>query len=245
MRKNTLIIALTLFANFIVAQDVCEAKEESLEDLNSITKCVIDKTEKVNSSGTKSKKLSVKISTSTRYLKGRIKKKEAVTGLAGINISGVTDLKTSSSVAESLQLKDESANNISVLMSKISKEQLKNASEFEDLDKIPLFEKCESSTKEANSQCFNEEMMSHIQKHFRYPKEALLKKIQGNVWVRFVIDEDGNVTNLKTLCPKNGAPLKEEAIRVISKLMAFKPAQQKGKNVLAKYGFPINFSLED
>lgn len=247
MRKSAIIVLLALLANtsFLVSQEVCETPEESIEDLNSITKCVIEKTEKVNSSGKKTKKLSVKISSSKRYLKRRIKNKTAVSGLGGINTSGINAIDSEAKISESLNIKETGANNISILMAKISKEQLKNASSFEDVDQIPLFKACKVSNKEANSNCFNENMMAHIQNHFQYPKDAIINKVEGNVWVRFVIDEEGNVTNLKTLGPKNGETLKDEAIRVISKLTSFTPAMKKGKKVLAKYGFPINFSLQD
>ena len=246
------VVALALLANahFIVSQEVCEKKEESFEDLNSITKCTIEKTEKTTKTGKRSKKLSVKVSSSTRYLKRRVKeqrlKKQQVSSIGGINASGINEKTTSKSdITNSLELKDSGSANISKLMAKISRDQLSNASVFEEVDQIALFKTCEVSDKQSNSECFNEEMMAHIQKHFRYPKEALVNKIQGNVWVRFVIDEDGNVTNLKTLGPKNGELLKNEAVRVISKLPPFKPAVKKGKKVIVKYGFPINFSLED
>ena len=75
MRNSKFILLFILFISIVhlSAQEVCESDEAPIEDLNSITKCVIDKTEKVNSSGKKTKKLSVKISSSTRYLKKRIK----------------------------------------------------------------------------------------------------------------------------------------------------------------------------
>ena len=93
--------------------------------------------------------------------------------------------------------------------------------------------------------CFNTEMIKHIQKYFRYPSEAVRDQIQGEVWVRFIIDKNGYVRNIKTLGPKNGEILNEEAKRVVTKLSRFKPARREGKRVSVKYGFPINFSLEE
>ncbi|WBX73724.1 energy transducer TonB [Tenacibaculum pacificus] len=88
-------------------------------------------------------------------------------------------------------------------------------------------------------------MMLHIQKHFRYPNDAVISKTQGEVWIRFIIDENGTVTNIKTLGPENGEVLIDEAIRVVSNLPKFTPAMKKGKKVHSKFGFPINFSLEE
>lgn len=88
-------------------------------------------------------------------------------------------------------------------------------------------------------------MVKHINKHFKYPSEAIRNQIQGEVWVRFIIDNNGFVRNIKTLGPDNGEILNEEAKRVVFKLPNFKPAKNNGKTVSVKYGFPINFSLEE
>ena len=239
MRVRVLINALLLMlcVNLIHAQDTCESDESLIDDLNVITKCNIDNTEETSASGKKTKKLSVKVSTSTRYMKKRTNK-----SAVGMNSAGVESLKTGS-IGNKLNLS--AVSNVEKLKEKLSAERLKNSFEFEDVDVVPLFGKCKLlKSNEANS-CFQEQMMLHIQKNLKYPHEAVLKKIQGNVWVRFVIDDEGNVTNLKTLSPKKQVLLTQEAERVIAKLPIFTPAKRKGKNVMVKYGFPINFSLEN
>jgi len=168
-----------------------------------------------------------------------------------MNTAGVESSKANTSINKDIKLvssvdnKESSLSNIQKLKEKLSKEQLQNSFEFEDVDVIPAFEKCEGVKKKEAMSCFNVQMMKHIQQNFRYPQDAVINKVEGNVWVRFVIDELGNVTNLKTLAPKNGELLKQEAERVVSRLSSFVPAKKGGKNVLVKYGFPINFSLED
>lgn len=88
-------------------------------------------------------------------------------------------------------------------------------------------------------------MVKHIEKHFNYPNEAVIKKIEGNVQTRSIIGKDGNVTNIKTLGPKGGEVLNNEAKRVVAKLPKFIPGKNNRKKVSVKYGFPINFSLEN
>ena len=245
MRKSVLsTVLLVVFSTIVVnaQQKTCESNENVIEELNSITtKCTVDKTEKTTASGKRTKKLSVKVSSSTRYLKRRVN--HEVLGLGDVNTSGVESLNSNTNASNTIQIAKTS--NIARLKEKLSKEQLKNSFQFEEVDVIPAFDKCKSVKKAEGANCFNEEMMAHIQKHFRYPHEAVINKVQGNVWVRFVIDEEGNIANLKTLAPKNGKSLKQEAERVISKLSAFVPAKKGKKNVLVKYGFPINFSLEE
>ena len=226
----------------INAQETCENSEETIEDLHSITKCTVDNTEEKTSAGKTAKKLSVNISTSTRFLKRRVKNK-AVTGIGTLNSSGINNTNTNTDISNTLTEKTVDINNKS-FKAKLSKEQLKNAFEFEELDQIPLFKSCKPKSKQENSTCFNNKMIAHIQEHFNYPNEAIISKTEGNVWVRFIIDEEGNITNFKALASKKATILKQEAIRVVSKLSAFTPAVKNGKKVLAKYGFPINFSLE-
>lgn len=88
-------------------------------------------------------------------------------------------------------------------------------------------------------------MIKHIQEHFKYPNQAIINKTQRDVWVRFIIDKSGNISNIKALGPQNGKILEQEAIRVVSKLPKFIPGTKDTKKTSVKYGFPISFSLED
>ena len=65
------------------------------------------------------------------------------------------------------------------------------------------------------------------------------------MWVRFIIDKNGNVSNIKALGPENGSILEQEAIRVVSRLPRLIAGVKEGKKTSVKYGFPISFSLED
>jgi len=209
--------------------------------LNSLTKCTVEQHETTSKSGKKTKGLAVKVS-STRFLKRR-KTKNKVAGLENLNTTGV-DAKNNNSVTTT-NLSFKGTSEVNKLKEKISKERLSQAVTFEEVDQIPLFTSCENKGKKKNLACFNNKMMEHIQNHFQYPHEAIINKIQGNVWVRFVIDEEGSISNLKVVGPQNGKLLKHEAERVIAKLTSFKPALKKQKKVIVKYGFPINFSLQE
>jgi len=234
-----------LFAtNIILAQETCESPEDLLEDLNSITKCSIKSSKK--SKDEKSRQISVKVSASkNRFLKKRILQKKAVA--SNLSTSGISNTNTSSNnLSNSLSIKEENPlDNIANLTNSLSAEEVRLASRFNNVDQIPLFTGCKNAKKDEKLNCFNAEMIKHIQKHFRYPNNAIINKIQGDVWVRFVIDKEGSVTNIKTLGPKDSKILDHEAIRVVSKLPKFIPGIKNKKNVSVKYGFPIAFSLED
>jgi len=81
-----------------------------------------------------------------------------------------------------------------------------------------------------------------ISNTIQYPADAVSEKIQGRVFVSFIISRDGKIRKAKVtegICPS----LDEEALRVINSLPLWKPGMQNGKKVNVSYTVPINFSL--
>ncbi len=246
MRKVFLLVVLLLSLNSF-SQDTCDTPEETtIEDLNSITKCSIKPAK--NKKDKRSRQITVRVSASKRrFLKKReSRKKLSTSGASDLNSSGISTIAGNSGISSKLSLKKKSAtNNIAALTNSLSEEEVRKADRFNTVDKVPSFSNCQSAKKGDMIDCFNTEMMLHIQKHFRYPGEAVRNMVEGEVWVRFIIDKNGEVKNIKTLGPENAEILNDEARRVVTKLPKFKPAKKGGKRVAVKYGFPINFSLED
>jgi TonB family protein len=86
-------------------------------------------------------------------------------------------------------------------------------------------------------------LLKFIAENTIYPEEAKQNKIQGKVYVKFVIDTEGAVTNVEVV--KGVAPiLDQEAVRVIKLLPRWTPAKQRGKPVAVSYLIPINFYLD-
>lgn len=85
-------------------------------------------------------------------------------------------------------------------------------------------------------------LMKFIQKNVRYPAIAKEYNITGKVYVSFIVDKQGNVTNVKIVrgVDKN---LDAEAVRVVSSLPKYKPGKQRGKAVRVMFTIPINFTL--
>lgn len=250
MRKALLLILLS--TKVLIAQEVCETPDESLEDLNSITKCSIKPSKK--SKNKRTRQISVRVSASKRrFLKKKPSpKKKIATSLHNLNTSEVSKINNTTEISNSLDLKEDNKaikkqnaiSNITALTNSMSAEEIKKAEKFSTVDDIPMFTSCTNGSSDENLNCFNSEMMKHIQQHFRYPTEAMKNSIEGEVWVRFIIDKNGDVKNIKTVGPENGETLEEEAKRVVTKLPNFKPAKKRRKPISVKYGFPINFSLE-
>ncbi|WP_299105339.1 energy transducer TonB [uncultured Tenacibaculum sp.] len=232
-----LILVMISITSMFAQKEVCETPEDSF-DVNSITKCAVEEP----SNKKKSRQITVKVSASKRFMKKReLAKKQAATGVGSLGTSGIQSTANESPITKGLAFKT----NIEDLKNKLSAEEVRKASKFSEVDKIPSFSACKKTKKGERVDCFNEEMMKHIQKYFHYPSKAVQESIQGEVWVRFIIDKDGNVKNIKTLGPKNGEILNHVAQNVVHKLPQFAPAKKNGSRVAVKYGFPITFSLEE
>ena len=76
-----------------------------------------------------------------------------------------------------------------------------------------------------------------------YPQNALKQGIQGNVYVSFIVEADGAISNVKLLRGIGGG-CDEEAIRVIGMFPKWKPGMQNGKNVRVLFNVPIYFKLK-
>ena len=85
-------------------------------------------------------------------------------------------------------------------------------------------------------------LMKYIQKNVKYPAIAKEYNITGKVYVSFIVDKKGSVTNVKIVrgVDKN---LDTEAMRVVKSLPKYKPGKQRGKSVRVMFTIPINFTL--
>ncbi|WP_462318624.1 M56 family metallopeptidase [Marinilabilia sp.] len=90
-----------------------------------------------------------------------------------------------------------------------------------------------------------QELKAFLANNTIYPEEAVKNKYQGRVYVQFVINETGKVTNTKVVRSSGHPVLDEEALRVIKSLPAWTPGKIERKNVSVNYTVPINFRLSD
>ncbi|MFD0749739.1 energy transducer TonB [Mucilaginibacter calamicampi] len=81
-----------------------------------------------------------------------------------------------------------------------------------------------------------------LRKNLRYPEQAMDAEKGGKVWISFVIEKDGTLTDIKVL-KAAGYGMDEEALRVLKKAPAWTPGIQRGKPVRVAFTLPINFSL--
>lgn len=84
--------------------------------------------------------------------------------------------------------------------------------------------------------------LQYIGKEIEYPRQAKRMGVQGKVFLQFIVDKKGNITDIKVL-RGIGAGCDEEAVRVLKAAPQWKPAKQRGRPVKQKMTFPINFQL--
>jgi protein TonB len=76
----------------------------------------------------------------------------------------------------------------------------------------------------------------------KYPAQARRMGIEGRVFVEFVINKDGSITDVKAV-KGIGAGCDEEAVRVVQSAPAWTPGKQRGKAVKQRMVLPITFKL--
>ena len=84
---------------------------------------------------------------------------------------------------------------------------------------------------------------SWVAKRIKYPVLAQENGIEGRVYIKFVIEKDGSVTNIEIMRGVD-ASLDKEAIRVVKSMPKWKPGKQRNKPVRCSFQMPINFRLE-
>lgn len=109
--------------------------------------------------------------------------------------------------------------------------------------RMPVHSGCEQEDKRKEEACTEGKIRKHILRYLKYPEEARRQGITGTIVVEFVVERDGNITEVKA---KNdlGGGTAEEAVRIVNKLTRFKPGlDREGKPARILYIVPIKFEL--
>jgi TonB family protein len=81
-----------------------------------------------------------------------------------------------------------------------------------------------------------------LAQNIKYPAKAQEQGIQGRVFVMFVVNKDGSISDIEI--KRSPDPiLSQEAIRVVSRMPLWEPAMQGGKPVRCRFVLPIMFNL--
>jgi protein TonB len=86
-------------------------------------------------------------------------------------------------------------------------------------------------------------LYNFLGKNLRYPDMAKETGISGKVYVTFIVEKDGSITDVK-LARGIGGGCDEEALRVVNLMPKWTPGKQRGIPVRVRYIFSVRFTLE-
>lgn len=119
-------------------------------------------------------------------------------------------------------------------------------------EKIPLVEGCESQSVD-QKQCFQQNLNDFVKSNFQYPESVRASGVEGRVYVQFVIELDGSISNINFVrglmapdSPEGQMAVKtihEEVLRVVGQLKFQKPAQFEGVDVRCSFVLPVKIVL--
>lgn len=84
----------------------------------------------------------------------------------------------------------------------------------------------------------------YLAKSCRYPEEAIKNHVQGKVFLSFIVEMDGQLSNIKVE-RSLGSGTDEEAVRMMTNSPKWSPGYSGDQPVRVKYNIPVNFTLKD
>lgn len=238
-----LILCGFFFVNMIFAQEICTSEEENLElnEVSNISKCSV-------LGAAVSKNETFKNSSKVIVLSNRNRQKRR--SLISHRAISLSELENADMVSfdslnklHSLELFDVKKSVLAV-NAVILNEKSNITIPFNDIEQIPQFKECVPSTNDVLN-CFNSKMESHLISNIVYPKKALHQRVEGDIWVSFIITRTGTIEDIKTKGPDLSELLQEEAVRVIKLLPEFVPGSHNNVATNVSFSFPISFNLQD
>ena len=85
-------------------------------------------------------------------------------------------------------------------------------------------------------------MLQYLMKNIKYPEQAVKEGIQGRVTVRFIVEKDGSISDVKPVLSVHPL-LNKEAVRVVKSMPKWSPGKQNGKPVRVRFNVPVMFKL--
>jgi len=115
-----------------------------------------------------------------------------------------------------------------------------NVREEEEAAEMQIFSVVEASPEYPGGEAAR---MKFLQENIKYPQMARESGIQGTVYVTFVVEKDGRVTDVRILRGIGGG-CDEEAVRVVQNMPKWIPGKQRQKPVRVQFNMPIKFTLQ-
>lgn len=113
---------------------------------------------------------------------------------------------------------------------------------FNIVEQMPAFPGCENESGQELRECSTEKTVAFVGKNIKYPEICREQNIQGKVFIGYVIDQAGRVSDAMVI--RGAHPvLDQEALRVVKSLPRHRPGTQRGKPVSVRFTLPVSFKL--
>lgn len=89
------------------------------------------------------------------------------------------------------------------------------------------------------------QMMKFIQINSRYPISMKEKSIGGKVFLKFIVNEQGDLKDINVIKSSGAKELDEEAKIMMSYMPKWKPGKQNGEAVSVYFNIPVSYSLAE
>jgi len=86
-------------------------------------------------------------------------------------------------------------------------------------------------------------LMKYLSSNINYPQDAIETGIYGRVYISFVVEKDGSITDVQVTRSVHPS-LDKEAARVVKNMPKWAPGKQLNKPVRVRYTLPVNFRLK-
>ena len=98
---------------------------------------------------------------------------------------------------------------------------------------------------EANFPGGIEAMFEYLSQNLKYPQAAIEARIEGTVYVKFIIEEDGSISNIEVIQSHLGGGCEEAAMNAVRNMPNWNPGTRKGKPVPSIFVLPVQFQLTE
>jgi protein TonB len=121
---------------------------------------------------------------------------------------------------------------------------------FTIVEEQPSFPGCEKiSDKTERQKCSDRKMVTFLGQKAGYPSMAREAGFEGTVFIRFVVEPDGNISNIEVLKDQTpGGGLKDAALKAVQAMNTmgekWNPGKQRGNPVRVRVVVPVKFKLQ-
>ncbi len=115
---------------------------------------------------------------------------------------------------------------------------------YQVVEQMPIFSSCGDESPDFDrKKCSKEKLKEYIYNEMEYPLVAITNGVEGTVVIRFIIREDGRITDTE-IARDIGAGCGAEGKRIVESMPNFIPGKQRGKPVAVYYNLPIKFKIK-